>query len=243
MLRWDPWEQEFNTFSIVGRCARTGQLGVAIATKAMMVGSRCPYARAGCGAVTTQASTNPRLGPLALALLAQGFPAPKVLAELLEAEPFPEKRQIAVVDRDGRSAAHTGSGTRPWTGHRTAQDVSAQGNILAGEGVVTAMVETFAAQAEATLGERLLRALEAGKAAGGEVGGERSGALLVVDREPFPLVDIRVDLHERPIAELRHIWDQYAPLVSYFVDRATNPYLPREDEWLRQRGGESGRVH
>ncbi len=221
------------TFTIVARCGRTGMFGAAIATKSIAVGSRCLFVEAGTGAVSSQAVTNPRLGRRGLERLREGRPADAVMADLLASEAFPEKRQVLVVDRDGRAAAHTGSANRAWAGHVTRQDVACGGNLLVSERVVAAMAETCEDGRDLPLAERLLRALEAGKAAGGEIGGERSAALLVVDREAFPLVDLRVDFHPEPVAELRRIFDQYAPVVDLFRLRPDNPYLPSEEEWRR----------
>jgi uncharacterized Ntn-hydrolase superfamily protein len=223
------------TFSIIGRCERSGMFGVAIATSEMAVGSRCIHAAPGVGAVISQAATNPRLGHLGLRLLRVGYPAAKVVAELAASDGFAERRQLGCVDVSGLTAARTGSANRPWAGHRVAPNVVAAANAVVGAPVVEAMFETFQSGAELPLWERLLRALEAGKRAGGEPNGEKSGGLYVVDREPFAKVDLRVDLHPEPVAELRRLADAYFPLIAYYGLRPFDPNLPPAAEWLARR--------
>ena len=179
------------TYTVIGRCGTSGRLGIAIATYSLAVGGYCPSIRAGVGAVSTQAFVNPGLGPLALRLMALGYRAEKVMAELAESDPEFDWRQIALIDRDGGAVAHTGRNTRPWSGHVTADGVVAMGNVLAGEAVVTAIAEGFEASAGEGLDERLLRALEAGRDAGGQQGAdghlpERSAGLLYMTGTNMP---------------------------------------------------------
>lgn len=222
----------FTTFSIVGRCWRTGRLGVAIATHAIAVASRCPFVKAGVGAVATQANTDPRLGPAAIDLLERGLPSSHVIEHLVRGDPYSAYRQLGVVDRDGNAAAATGSATRPWAGHRTGANVVAMGNVLTGQSVVDAMFETFQAWEPEDLEERLMRALEAGRDAGGQHGGQRSSGLLVTDRAEYAWVDLRVDEHQEPIAELRRVFELYKPLREYFNLRPSRPDIGPADEWL-----------
>jgi uncharacterized Ntn-hydrolase superfamily protein len=225
------------TFAIAGRCQRTGMLGIAIATSEMAVGSRCIHVAPGAGVVISQAASNPALGHQGLALLRAGHRAPEVVEALAAADPFPERRQLGCVDAGGRTAARTGAQTKPWAGHRAGAGCVAAGNLLVGAGVVAAMAEAFAAGGDRPLWERLLAALEAGKRAGGEPAGEKSAGLHVVDRDPYPMVDLRVDLHPEPVAELRRLAEQYFPLVAYYQQRPLDPGLPPAAEWLaRQRG-------
>ena len=216
----------FHTFSIMGRCPRTGALGVGITTRSMAVASRCPYVQANIGAVATQASTNPRLGRLALRLLEQGFSAPKVLEEVAASDPYIEHRQIGIVDRDGNSAARTGSENKDWAGHITGRDYVAMGNVLLGEHVAEAIARGFEESEDEVLEERLLRAIEAGRDAGGQHGGQRSSGLVVFDREVFSRTDLRVDLHDEPVGELRRVYNEFAPLMEYFTLRAADPTIP-----------------
>jgi uncharacterized Ntn-hydrolase superfamily protein len=226
----------FSTFSVVGRCSRTGKVGVGIATRALAVSARCPHAKANVGAVTTQAYTDPRLGYLAMRLLELGFSAERVVDELVRSDPHHRVRQLAVVDRDGNAAAYTGEATSPWSGHLKDANVVALGNYLLGGHVVQAIFEAFQSTAGQDLEERLLRAIEAGRDAGGQHEGQRSAGLLVYDRAEYPWIDLRVDEHTEPIGELRRVFEVYKPLREYFNLRPSNPALGRENEWLAARG-------
>jgi uncharacterized Ntn-hydrolase superfamily protein len=225
---------EFTTFSLIGRCSRTGMFGIAIATSEMAVGSRCVHVAPGVGAVITQASTDPRLGHLGLNLLRAGNSATQVLDELAASDQFVEHRQLGALDVQGGVAARTGSQNKSWAGHRTAPNVVVAANAVV-EGVADAMLEAFQKSPDASLWERLLNALESGKVAGGQPNGERSAALYVADREPYAAVDLRVDLHPHPVAALRRISDQYFPLIPYYNLRPVNPKLPPASEWLASR--------
>jgi uncharacterized Ntn-hydrolase superfamily protein len=210
--------------------------GIGIATSSIAVAARCIHAKAGVGAIATQASTDPRLGITGIKLLEMGFSAPKVLAELMASDPFIDRRQLSIVDKDGRSVCHTGAETRAWCGHISGHDFAAAANMVVGERVVKAMAERFKSAPDLPLEERLLQSVEAGHDAGGEAIGEHSAGLLVVDREVFPRVDLRVDEHATAVAELRRIFDVYKPLIDYFYDRAVDPTIPSAEEKLRARG-------
>jgi uncharacterized Ntn-hydrolase superfamily protein len=200
------------TFSIVACDPETGELGVAVQSKFFAVGAVVPWARAGVGAIATQAYGNTTFGPRGLERLAAGEAVDAVLAALLASDSLAAQRQVGIVDARGSSAAHTGADCLAWAGHRTGPKFSVQGNILTGEAVVDAMAEAYLAAEGEMLGERLLRALEAGQAAGGDARGRQSAALLVVregggyggynDR----YCDLRVDDHAQPIVELRRIF-------------------------------------
>ena len=198
------------TFSIVAHDPANGDLGIAVASKFLAVGAVVPWARAGAGAIATQALANIGYGPDGLALLEQGMPAGDVLSQLIEADAEREHRQVGIVDAAGRAAAHTGSACNHWAGHVTGAGFCCQGNLLAGEAVVNRMAEAFGA-AQGELAERLVAALEAGQSAGGDRRGRQSAALAVVraggsyggllDR----YIDLRVDDHPDPIKELSRI--------------------------------------
>jgi uncharacterized Ntn-hydrolase superfamily protein len=212
------------TFSLIGRCAETGMFGVAITTSSICVASRCPWARAGVGAVATQNITDPSIGPRALDLLAKGLSAAEALRQVLAASLHTQYRQVAIIDREGRTAHH--SGTRTLGTHAVAMgdDCMGAGNLLSNRDVPEAMVRTFAAHPDQHLGERLLRGLEAGLAAGGEAGPVKSAGLQVVDRQIWPLVDLRVDWSEDgPIAGLRELWERFRPQMHDYVTRALDP--------------------
>jgi uncharacterized Ntn-hydrolase superfamily protein len=224
---------EFHTFTIVGRCVRSGRLGVATATRSLAVGSRVPHVRPGVGAVAIMAIADARLGYLALRLLETGYKALAVVEELVRADPYAEYRQLGVVDADGFVAARTGRNNRPWAGHHLGENYVALGNVLKGEHVVAAMEEAFQRHGNEDLEERLLRGLEAGRDAGGQHGGQRSAALLVYDDRPFAHVDLRVDVHDEPVRELRRVFDVYRPAIPYYNLRQVDARVPPLDDWLR----------
>lgn len=217
---------EVNTFSIVARCERTGMLGVCQATHAYAVGARCPWVRAGIGAVATQAITDPRLGRLAMNLLELGYSATRALADVAASDPHFAHRQVGIVDRDGNSAAQTGAANKEWAGHITGPNLVTMGNYLISARTVEAMAESFRNTEGLELDERLLHAVEAGRDAGGQHKGQRSAALVVYHREVFPWVDLRVDAHDEPIAELRRIFTLFQPVKEYMTVRVPNPELP-----------------
>lgn len=208
---------------MLGRCARTGQFGAVVTTSAIAVGTRCPFARAGIGAALTQHRTDPRLGPALLDLLAGGATAAQAMAQLVAATPDRAWRQLALIDRAGGTALFTGANVRATVSAAEGPDCAALGNILRNDKVAPAMVSSFAADATRPLAERLVRAILAGEAAGGEMASVQSAAVLVVDQESFPYVDLRVDDHATPLDELARLWALYAPLAEDYVLRATAP--------------------
>lgn len=211
------------TFSIAGRCARTGMLGAVVTTSSMAVGGRCAYARPRIGAVLTQHRTDPRLGPKMLEGLQQGEAPNAVLKALEAADSNLGWRQLAAIAADGKAAFFNGSRITSIAKGRVGRDCVAIGNILRTPSVVDAMVESFEANEAETLAERLMRAIEAGLAAGGELKQVKSAGLLVVHRESFPYVDLRVDLSRQPLTELRFLWELYRPEAETYVVRAVDP--------------------
>ena len=210
------------TFSIAARCAETGAFGVAITSSSICVASRCAFVRAGVGAVLSQNVTDPRLGPRALDLMAQGRSAVDALAWIVGEAKHIGWRQLAAVDRAGNTAHHTGA--RALGAHAVAEGEGcvALGNLLADASVPRAMIAGFTS-ARGHLAERLLIGLESGLAAGGEEGPVHSAGLLVADRQPWPVVDLRVDWHEQPVAALRALWTEYAPQLYAYITRALDP--------------------
>jgi uncharacterized Ntn-hydrolase superfamily protein len=199
------------TYSIVACDLEAGQWGVATQSKFLAVGSVVPWAEPGAGAVATQSYANPRYGPDGLALLRDGASAEEVVKRLTDADEGREHRQLGVVDARGGSATFTGAECMDWAGGVTGPGFAAQGNILVGEETVTALAATFTATAGRPLAERLLECLAAAQAAGGDRRGQQSAALLVVERDggyaglSDVLVDLRVDDHAQPVAELARL--------------------------------------
>jgi uncharacterized Ntn-hydrolase superfamily protein len=193
------------TFSITARCPRTGQLGVAVSTAVPGVGWWVPHVEPGVGAIASQALCNPYLGIVGLRLLRDGASAEATLEQVLRADPMRERRQLAVVDAQGRSAAFTGSETHPWQGHQTQADYAAAGNMLVGAEVVQALADVMQRTADLELEERLMQALEAAQKAGGDNRGRCSAAIRVFGAEHYAYLDARVDEHADPVPELRRL--------------------------------------
>ena len=218
------------TYTLLARCPRTGALGVGIATYSLAVGSKCPAIASGVGAMTTQAFVNPTLKVLGLRLLGLGHPAAQVLELLRAADGDFEFRQVALVDRSGHVACHTGSRTRPWAGHRIGDGFAAFGNVLEGEAVIAAMAESFCSSTEGDLAERLMVAIEAGRSAGGQHGldgplPERSAHLLVHEADEHPAIDLRVDSHPHAVTELRRLLEEFRPDIQFYRQRWKEPAL------------------
>lgn len=211
------------TFSLIGRCARTGQFGAAATTSSLAVGARVHAVAPKVGAVLTQHRTDPRLGPRGIALLRSGCTAAETVAALVASTPDHGWRQLAAIDAAGGTAHFHGARVKPEFGAAHGPDVVAIGNILSSAAVPQAMADAFAAHPDLPLAERLLRGLEAGEAAGGEHGDVRSASLLVHGEHDFALVDLRVDGHATPIPALRALWEEYEPLVEAYVVRVLNP--------------------
>jgi uncharacterized Ntn-hydrolase superfamily protein len=197
--------REFNTFSIVARCGRTGHLGVAVATAVPAVGAVCPYVRSGVGAVSTQSWVNPYLAIDVLDAIAAGAAAQEALDQVIAADDGRALRQIGVVDAAGRAAAWSGAACTQWYGQVVGDGFAVQGNMLTGAETIDAMVAAFTGSAAMNLDERLMRALEAADAAGGDKRGKQSAAIRVMGQEAYAIVDARVDEHAEPVIELRRV--------------------------------------
>lgn len=219
------------TFSIIGRCPVSGAFGAATATSTMAGGGRVAHCAGGIGVVLTQHRTDPRLGPRGLDLLRSGCSAQEVVDALVASAPQAQWRQLAVLDSAGRAAVFSGSRSRPEVSDRTTENVCAIGNLLTNVRVTAAMVRRYEADPSAPLPERLIRALEEGLAVGGQSRPLRSAHLLVVDGDSFPSVDLRIDWHDQPIAELRALWNRYAPEMGAYRLRALDPGNPMHDGW------------
>lgn len=232
----DPW---FGTFSIIAVDPATQELGVGVQSRAFGAGAAVPYAKAGVGAVATQAAANRLYGPKAIALLEQGLSPAEVVTRITDEDPGRDTRQVAVIDITGRSAVYTGKrvidrNSDPkdlvhlggYAGHVTGDTFSAQGNTLASQAVVQAMADAYRG-GRGTMAERLMDALDAGQAKGGDTRGMQSAGLLVV--RPIPagsdstverVVDVRVDDHEQPFRELRRLMDMTLGVPQRLTDRA-----------------------
>ncbi|TBH17533.1 DUF1028 domain-containing protein [Thermus thermamylovorans] len=226
------------TFSLVARDPGTGDLGVAVASKFLAVGAVVPFARAGVGAIATQSYANPCFGPQGLALLAEGASPEGVLEAFRRTDPLLERRQFGLVSARGEALSFTGRDCLPWAGGLAGEGFAAQGNLLRGPEVVEAMAEAFSREAEAPFPERLLRALKAGEAAGGDKRGRQSAALLVVgegkgygglwDR----YIDLRADDHPEPVEELFRLLALHRLLFERPQER--RPLRAEEVRWLQR---------
>jgi len=211
------------TFSLVARCADTGMFGMAISSSSPAVAARCAFARAGVGAVASQNITDPSLGPLVLDLMQDGLSAEAAIAKAQSRSNFMEYRQVLAVDAQGNTAIHSGPNSLGiWT-QAQGENVASGGNLLANDGVCQAIVNGFDA-AEGHLGDRLIAAMRAGLAAGGEAGPVHSAGLLMVDKVSWPVAELRCDWTEAcPIEDIATAWDVYKPQLEAYVQRALDP--------------------
>jgi len=212
------------TFSLAGRCARTGMFGAVVSSSSPAVAARCIFARAGTGAACSQNVTDPRLGPQLLDLLATGRDARSALDEVVAKAPHIEYRQLCLVDASGKGAAYSGAKALGLHGIRIGTDCVSAGNLLANEHVPAAMVAAFEARPESHLGDRLIDALQAAVGAGGEAGPVHSAGLVLVRDVPWNVADLRVDWAEDdPGSELAALWEIYRPQLDDYVQRAIDP--------------------
>lgn len=211
------------TFSISARCPKTGMMGIAISSSSPAVAARCAHARAGAGVVATQNITDPSLGAKGLDLMAQGLDAEQALAALLEGYDTAPWRQVVLLDVQGRTATHSGEHALGTHAVATGKDCAAAGNLLANPYVPKRMVAAFE-ETEGHLGDRLLAAMRAALAAGGEAGPVHSAGLYLVRNVSWPVADLRVDwAEEDPLGELAKLWSIYKPQLEDYVTRAINP--------------------
>ncbi|MGA0593625.1 DUF1028 domain-containing protein [Enterovirga sp. CN4-39] len=225
------------TFSILGFCPKTGKTGFAQSTSTPAVGWRCTDVVRGRGVLTVQAHGDYRQLQIAKRLMELGHTPQGILKSLEAGDPFFAYRQIAILDLTGVAAVYTGEKAYPWAGEVVGSDHVATGNVLVGEQVVRSMSETFASLDGADLEDRLMRALEAGRDAGGQPDGQTSAAIVVYDRYEFPTVNLRVDAALEPTGELRRIYDWFKPLIPYYVQRTLDPTsVPRFRSVLQEKG-------
>jgi uncharacterized Ntn-hydrolase superfamily protein len=210
------------TFSIAARCADTGMLGVAVTSSSICVASRCAHARAGVGAVLTQNVTDPRIGPDGLDLMASGLSSEVALGKIVNDTGNIQYRQLAFLDASGRGVHFTGAKGLGRVAAVVGENCVAVGNLLANDRVPEAIAAGFAAS-QGHLGWRLIKALQAGLAAGGEEDPVRSVGVVVVDKERWPVVDLRVDWDDLPLTGIETIWQAYEPQIQPYIDRALWP--------------------
>jgi uncharacterized Ntn-hydrolase superfamily protein len=211
------------TFSIAARCENTGMFGLAVSSSSPAVAARCAYARAGAGAVASQNITDPTLGPKTLDLMAGGASAPEAVAQLAANTPFIQYRQLTAIDGEGRTAHFSGEHTLGTHAVAAGINVVCAGNLLANRDVPSAMVAAFE-NSSGDLGDRIIGAMKAALAAGGEAGPVHSAGLYLVRDVAWPVADLRVDWHETdPISALAGLWDLYKPQLEAYVTRALDP--------------------
>lgn len=211
------------TFSLVARCAATGQFGMVISSSSPAVGARCAHVRAGVGVAASQNVTDPALGPELLEAMARGATAMQAMAAITTGRQHIDYRQLLAVDAMGNVAIHSGAQVLGLWGEDVGRDCAAGGNLLANTGIPAAMVSAFEG-ATGHLGDRLIAALTAGLAAGGEAGPVNSAGLKIADRLSWPLVDLRIDWTEDcPVSALATAWGVYRPQMLAYVQRAEDP--------------------
>jgi uncharacterized Ntn-hydrolase superfamily protein len=193
------------TWSIIARDESTGRIGIAVATRFFAVGALVPHIQTGVGALATQAFVNPYYGSRGMTLLREGRSAANTVAELTAADAGRHNRQVHVMDGAGRFAAYTGAACVDWCGHEVRDTFSVAGNMLAGPAVLAETIRAYEMHAAVPFARRLIAAMQAGEAAGGDKRGRQSAALLIHDTEDYPLYDLRVDDHADPLAELARL--------------------------------------
>src|SRR3954471_11521365 len=193
------------TWSIIARDSATGQFGIAVATRFFAVGARVPHIAAGIGAIATQALVNPYYGIDGLKLLREGRQPRDIVETVIAADPGRESRQLHIIDASGRVASHTGSDCVGWAGHLEGNGFSVAGNMLAGAQVMEAAAQAYVAEEKLPFAQRLIAAMRSGEAAGGDKRGKQSAALLIYADEEWSALDLRVDDHIDPLAELEHL--------------------------------------
>jgi uncharacterized Ntn-hydrolase superfamily protein len=211
------------TFSLLGLDPETGELGMVVSSSSPAVAARCAFVRAGVGVAASQNVTDPRLGPQLLDLLEAGQSPEAAIDAVVASSRDAAYRQLAAVDRHGRAAAYSGAETLGVHASARGRDAVAAGNLLAGPAVPERMVEAFEAAAGAALGDRLVAALRAGLAAGGEAGPVRSAGLLIAAAVPWPVSDLRVDWADDPVGDLAALWELWKPQADGYVTRALEP--------------------
>ena len=227
---------ETHTFTAIGRCPRTGRMGISVSTGELAVGSRVPFVKPNIGVVATQALTDPRLGTLAIQLLDLGYPAHRIMAELESSDPYIDRRQLGIIDRWGHTAVRTGAHNNAWAGHLTGDGWIVMANAVVSEEVANSMARAMEEAVDADLEVRLMNALDAGTRAGGQPDGQRSAALLVYENEGYGIMNLRVDDDPEPMAGLWRVFNKMQALMPYYKERPDNPEIGRVYDWAKARG-------
>jgi uncharacterized Ntn-hydrolase superfamily protein len=234
------------TWSIIAKDPETGAFGVAVTTKFFAVGALCPHGAARIGALATQALVNPLYGPDGIRLLAEGRSAEDIVAILTAQDPGSGSRQLHVIARDGRTAAHTGQDCIDWCGHLTDEGVSVAGNMLAGPAVIEATLEIYKQSMDLPFADRLMSALDAGQAEGGDKRGKQSAAIKIWRDEPYPVLDLRVDDHPEPLDEIRRLYgvahERFLAFMDAMATRA-NPGGITDRSWIDEKAREYQAQH
>jgi uncharacterized Ntn-hydrolase superfamily protein len=234
------------TWSIIAKDPETGAFGVAVTTKFFAVGALCPHGAARIGALATQAFVNPLYGPDGIRLLAEGRSAEDIVAILTAQDPGSGSRQLHVIARDGRTAAHTGQDCIDWCGHLTDEGVSVAGNMLVGPAVIEATLETYKHHMDLPFADRLMSALDAGQAEGGDKRGKQSAAIKIWRDEPYPMLDLRVDDHPEPLDEMRRLYgvahERFLAFMDAMATRA-NPGGITDRSWIDEKAREYQAQH
>jgi uncharacterized Ntn-hydrolase superfamily protein len=211
------------TFSLAARCERTGQFGVVVSSSSPAVAARCAHAMPGVGAACSQNITDPRLGPVLLRHLAQGLSARTAMSRVVRDTANIAYRQLTVIDANGDSAVHAGTGVLGTHASAQGTDAVAAGNLLSDEQLPAEMVQAFERNPGAELGDRLIAALQAAVAAGGEIGPVHSAGMLIVGDVEWPVTDLRVDWSDDPVGQLAALWRLWRPQAKDYLNRAINP--------------------
>jgi uncharacterized Ntn-hydrolase superfamily protein len=230
------------TFCIIARDAASGLLGLAQATNPLSVGGRCPFIRANVGAVSTQAYTDPGLGPLAIELLTLGYSPDKVIQDLKASDEHFAWRQIGIVDRHGRTAVHTGSECKQFSSSIQGDGYLVMGNYLLTDQVVPKMDEAWRKSEGELFEDRLMAVVIAARNEGGDLGGHRSSCMLVYDTEAYARTDLRIDFVPKregqpdAVDGLADILKRWKPMIGYYKVRPHNPSMPGWADWLASQG-------
>ena len=230
------------TYTVIARCENSGTFGIAIATYSIAVGGYCPFFSRDVAMLSTQASVNASLGPLAIDSLVAGRSPSQTLMALASSDPGFDYRQVGIIDCYGKVGVHTGSSCHNWAGHKVGKSFAVFGNVLESAATVEAMAEKFEQVKNTNLADRLILTLEAGRDAGGQASpdgvhlDERSAALSVKGADIVNDIDLRVDMHEDAVTELRRVYDGYVPYLEYYELRARTPEeAPPQYAWVKER--------